>query len=360
MFSPTRNAQLTAAVAFTFVVVATLAAPGGARSLGATWQARDTTPGEDLRCLTRRPGDCLDKPVPRDEPHGAICATCHNMWNPAVPANVTRSCTDAGCHSGGAGLSTFHKTVHPEALRDCLHCHKAHDFRVPDDGNECTACHTGGGRTVEWVDASSTHGLSAPVTFTHADHNPVDCVRCHGEGEGHGTLVVSTLEDCRSCHHRAPVANNCQRCHAGAALAGRVLRVTRSLEIRIGSLDRPLRLLPFDHANHLEVGCAQCHTQGTNLRAAAGADCSGCHLDHHDPDADCATCHETPARGAHDLNAHMGCAGVGCHDPVPPGIKDAPRTRNLCLACHTDMRDHKPDRTCTTCHRLPAVGGVGM
>lgn len=331
--------------------------PGLAGPLAALAQARDTIPGEDLRCLTRRPGDCLDEPVPRDEPHGAICATCHNLWDANVPADVTRSCTSAGCHSGGAELSTFHKTLHPESLTDCLHCHKAHDFTVPESGNECSACHKGGGIEVDWFDAASSHGLTAPAAFTHGDHGRVECSACHGTGEQHGTLEVVTLEDCRSCHHRSPVSSNCVACHDTDLLAGSPLLVTRSLDIRIGSLDLPLRLIPFDHAYHLEIDCVQCHTQGSNLRAAAGADCSGCHSQHHEPDATCSTCHQPPATSAHDLDSHLGCTGVGCHDPAPVGIRDAPQTRNLCLACHRGMATHKPDRNCVECHRLPAPAG---
>lgn len=341
----------------TFAAMAA-ATPGVAGPLASLLQVRDTVPrGADLRCLTRRPGDCLDEPVPRDEPHGANCATCHNLWDPAVPATVTRSCTAAGCHTEGAGAGTFHRTVHPESLADCVHCHKAHDFRVPESGNECSACHKGGGVDVEWMDASASHGLSAPAPFTHGDHGRVSCIRCHGTGDGHGTLAVTGLGDCRACHHSAPLANDCSACHASGPLAGRTLLVTRSLDIRIGSLDRPLRLLPFDHANHGTVTCGTCHTRGTDLRAAAGADCSTCHADHHEPTANCGTCHQPPATSAHDLDSHLGCTGAGCHDPAPVGIQDAPQTRNLCLACHRGKATHKPDRNCVDCHVLPTGTG---
>jgi len=328
--------------------------PGESRLLAPQVQLRDSLRSEDLRCLTRRPGDCLDEPVSRDEPHGAICATCHNLWNQSVPASVTRSCTDVGCHSGATGLSTFHKTVHPEALADCVHCHAAHDFRVPESGEECTLCHKGGGTKVEWVDAASSHGLTGPALFTHADHGSVACGRCHGSRDQHGTLAVVSLEDCRSCHHQSSVSDACDACHAPGQLDGRRLMVTRSLDIRIGSLDRPLRLLPFDHGDHGSVTCTECHTQGSGLRAAAGADCSACHLLHHEPDADCSLCHEAPAPGAHGVTAHLGCGGTGCHVAAPAGIRGAPRTRALCLACHTDRVTHQPAKTCADCHRLPA------
>jgi len=340
--------------------LALTAAAGGANAaLQVRPQARDTVRNEDLRCLTRRPGDCLDAPVSRDEPHGALCATCHDMWSPSVPANVTRSCTDAGCHSGAASLSTFHRTVHADALADCVHCHTAHAFRVPENGEECRACHKGGGTRVEWVDARSSHGLAAPAAFAHVDHELVACSRCHGSGDQHGTLTVVTLEDCRSCHHDSRNPETCDGCHAAGLRSGAQLMVTRSLDIRIGSLDRPLRLLPFDHTDHGSVACTDCHTRGSGLRTAAGADCSGCHLQHHEATSDCSLCHEPPAPGAHDAESHLGCAGAGCHANAPEAIRGAPRTRALCLACHTDRGDHKPDKTCSDCHRLPQPRSPG-
>jgi hypothetical protein len=353
-----RTPGLPQRVTFVAAVVAALGAVSVAKATpvfqAAASQERDTLRAGDLRCLTRRAEDCLDQPVPRDEPHGAVCATCHDLWTPGVPATKTRSCTDSGCHSGPAGLSTFHRTVNADVLADCLHCHQAHDFRVPMNGTDCSACHQGGGSKVEWAVAAKSHGLRAPSAFTHRDHISVTCSRCHGTGEGHGTLEVVNLQDCRTCHHESSVSSDCVACHADQDLDGRALMVTRSMDIRIGSLDRPLRLIPFDHANHREEACRQCHTAGSDLRSAEGADCSGCHAQHHLATSDCSICHEAPARGAHDSDSHLGCAGAGCHTAAPEAIRGAPRTRALCLACHTDKEEHKPTRTCADCHRLPA------
>jgi len=341
------------------ILAALVAGAGLAGALPAAAQQADTLRSGDRRCLTRRPEDCLDQPVPVDEPHHAVCSTCHNRWEQGVPLNKTRSCTDAGCHSGASPLSVFHQTVRPEALTDCLHCHKAHEFRVPKNGADCLACHKGGGSFVDWMSATPARSLNAPAEFRHSDHNAVECSRCHGIGQQHGTLVVTSLEDCRACHHSPPLADNCTRCHEPESLKGVPLKVTRSLDIRIGSLDRPLRVLTFDHVYHVEVGCAKCHTSGSDLRAAVGADCSSCHFQHHLPDADCSQCHQPPARGAHTIQAHMGCSGTGCHVSPPQGIRDAPRTRALCLACHTTQKDHKPGQVCVDCHLLPPTGGAG-
>ncbi|NJD18368.1 MAG: hypothetical protein FIA95_03675 [Gemmatimonadetes bacterium] len=341
------------------VSLALAAAPGLARSPSGAQQVRDTIGGEPLRCLTRGTDKCLDEPVPRDEPHKAVCATCHNLWDRSIPPNVTKSCTAAGCHSGASPLSPFPRTVAPAALTDCLHCHQAHEFRVPENGDECAACHKGGGALVEWVSTPS-HVLTAPYSrFNHSDHTSVDCARCHGTQEGHGTLSVVSLEDCRSCHHRPPNSLDCTRCHTPESVSAVTLQVTRSLNIRIGSLDRPLRNIAFEHSKHVALGCGECHPQGSDLRAAVGADCSGCHLTHHGPTSDCSRCHQPPAAGAHDLDTHMGCTGPGCHSPAPEGIANAPRTRQLCLACHTEQKQHRPGKVCADCHRLPAATGEG-
>lgn len=342
------------------VALALAAAPGMAGPPPGDVQVRDTVPGELLRCLTRGSEYCLDVPVPRDEPHKAVCATCHNLWDRSIPANVTKSCTAAGCHSGATPLSPFHRTVHPEALTDCVHCHQAHEFRVPENGDECVACHKGGGTLVEWVSPAPSHGLAAPYSaFSHSDHTNVDCARCHGTQDGHGTLTVTSLEDCRACHHRPPVSRDCTRCHTPESVSDHTLQITRSLNIRIGSLDRPLRNITFDHTKHVALGCGECHTQGSDLRAAVGANCSSCHLNHHVATSDCSQCHQPPADGAHDLDTHMGCTGTGCHDPAPEGIKDAPRTRQLCLACHTPQQEHYAGKLCADCHRLPAARSEG-
>jgi len=341
-------------------VLAVLANDAGqADPLSGAFQQVDTLAWGERRCLKGRPQDCLEQPVPADEPHGAACATCHTLWPRSVPANEVRSCTAARCHSGAAALSVFHRTVRPEALSGCVHCHKAHEFRVPRNGDECGACHKGGGSLVEWV-STPVRTLVAPYSvFTHSDHRKVDCSRCHGTQAQHGALVVISLEGCRNCHHRPPLSRNCTACHAPDSVGNVVVQVTKSLDIRIGSLDRPLRVIDFEHSHHIAVGCSECHTQGSDLRAAVGADCSGCHLKHHQPTSNCSLCHKPPAKGAHTERAHLGCSGEGCHSPVPDAIRMAPRTRELCLACHTDEKDHRPGRVCVDCHVLPEPTGVG-
>lgn len=341
------------------VAVAALGTGVGAERLAApaAVQVRDTTPDGDLLCLTRRPQDCLDEPVPTDEPHGAVCSTCHNLWQ-SDPAAV-RSCTDAGCHETPEALATFHGTVDVSALAECTDCHAAHGFRVPEDGQDCRVCHQGGGDLPLPASPGTPHRADA-LDFAHDDHTSVACASCHGAGESHTAVRVTERGDCRSCHHaRDDEGDACLSCHVLDEVVGVAFPVERALDIRIGSLDRPRRLLPFDHENHWTNGCTTCHTGGPDLGTTDGADCSGCHFEHHEPTSTCATCHEPPAAGAHDRQVHLGCGGAGCHDPLPPGLVPTPRTRNLCLACHGDRADHQSQQTCSACHLLPEPRAAG-
>jgi hypothetical protein len=43
-----------------------------------------------------------------------------------------------------------------------------------------------------------------------------------------------------------------------------------------------------------------------------------------------------------------GCAGSGCHtQETTPAVTPA---RSVCLACHIEQKDHKPERECAPCH----------
>jgi len=320
-------------------------------------QQRDSLKAADLRCLTRRPEDCLATPVPADEPHGAVCAVCHDLWSGQVPAKTARPCADAGCHTAPETLTAFHRTVSAAVLQNCVGCHEAHAFRVEGSGRTCTVCHPSGGVPMPGTTVRGRATMPASLAFSHDDHDAVACVRCHGTTQAHGTVVVRTRAACRACHHTAPLDRTCVACHVVDEVRATAFDVTRALNIDIGSLDQPVRVIRFDHANHWHTDCSVCHTGGPDLGTAQGADCSGCHLEHHEPTANCNGCHERPADGAHTRDAHLGCGGAGCHDPVPEGIRLAPRTRNLCLVCHTDRVDHKPGQSCADCHQLPDAGG---
>lgn len=318
-------------------------------------QVPDTATVGDRRCLTRREEDCLEEPVPADEPHEAICATCHDLWDRRPAKETAISCSGAECHENPESLSDFHETVHAGTLENCIGCHDPHDAVIPEGSRDCAWCHDGGGARVEWAGGEHLRVISRELAFTHTNHPELNCQECHDTGARHGDVFVARVEDCRSCHHEDPVEADCQSCHAPAELRGRLFPVTRQLDIQVGTLDRPVRELPFDHGRHPDVACQECHTAagGLRLQPSAEGDCSTCHAEHHTPESSCYSCHEPTKEGAHDVQTHLGCQDSGCHTDVPTGIASVPRTRSMCLACHTELVEHEPQENCADCHRLP-------
>lgn len=195
------------------------------------------------------------------------------------------------------------------------------------------------------------------VPFRHAEHTDVGCLECHSTEEAHGTVTVTSIRGCRSCHHSGSNAEPCTRCH-GRAEPGRVraYTVSRDLSMSVGSVRG--RELSFEHSEHDTVACASCHggADGTDL-SAASVQCAECHDEHHGVDVRCASCHREAAEGTHTLAVHATCSGSGCHDsaalPVTAGSM-ARSPRNVCLSCHRDQVDHRPGERCARCHLLPA------
>jgi hypothetical protein len=193
---------------------------------------------------------------------------------------------------------------------------------------------------------AAQQAAGAPGPFDHARHVSVECTACHSARDAHGTVTITTQRECRTCHHTGAVAQPCSRCHGAAGAESYDVR--RAYRPSVGVAKN--RTLPFDHRPHEGLDCARCHREGIEL-SAARVSCSSCHVEHHDAGTTCTACHETPRESAHSASSHLTCAGSGCHSAAP--VNAAQRTRNLCLACHQDMGDHRPGRRCVECHTLP-------
>lgn len=350
---------------------------------------------------------------PDVDPHDAVCGTCHNPHSQELPEEAREKC--AQCHAT-ADLSGFHRGIGPSVIEDCSGCHEAHTFRVDgEDCLACHADILGGtptagprrqaranpagqGRPVaslEDLEAPVTRvslaGLSAETTgpghaftgldrvlieryvaeraawipshpipaapasgngrlqqqrFDHRAHRDVACTACHSMEPRHGAITLESRETCFECHHTRPVVNRgCASCHQGAGAPG-VRRVTVSMSLRVWEGSRS-RELPFDHAEHAALDCAACHTGGTRLTPERA--CADCHEPHHEADRDCMACHRKPPPAAHTIAVHtQGCAD--CHGPESYGRLGV--GRNTCLACHQDLRDHRPGRGCAACHQV--------
>lgn len=196
------------------------------------------------------------------------------------------------------------------------------------------------------------------VPFRHSEHTDQECVDCHSTEDAHGTVTVTSIRGCRSCHHEGSTAEPCTRCHDRSELEGAgAYPLSRDLSMSVDTVRG--RELPFDHAAHDTVACATCHTDGSKL-SAAGVECAECHDEHHGPEVDCAACHREASEETHPLAVHASCTGSGCHDaaalPVTAASMDR-SPRNVCLSCHQDLADHRPGERCARCHLMPAAEG---
>lgn len=340
------------------------------------------------QCLSCHEMRRLVGDIPADEPHSAVCGACHNPHEQPTPHAAVETCATSGCHTSPDTLTPMHRGLDSGVLENCSTCHAAHEFRIED--LDCLACHqdvyedvprplgapvtrtsaTSARESTATASGAGMHpGLWASllhaqiqdtVRFAHADHRDVECSACHSTERTHGGLTLTGLRDCRSCHHTEPVVSECAACHQPREYAGPTYPVRQTLRLSVARAPAT-RSLPFDHRRHAGIACAECHRGGLEL-SAASVSCASCHEEHHQPDRACIACHANPPPGAHTTEMHVtGCAGSGCHQPVPAAISGVPRTRPFCLSCHQEQREHMVGGNCASCHRLPQprVGGGG-
>jgi hypothetical protein len=286
-----------------------------------------------------------DFPDHASDPHAGACGACHDPHEQTTPAQAVQSCAAGGCHSRVDTVSAFHRGLGPSVLSQCTSCHAAHVFSAPTD---CLQCHQDVFRTPATLLPAARMGRprADSLRFEHARHRDVQCTACHETERTHGAVVIASFAECRQCHHTGPVAQPCTRCHEQRELA-QPYRLPQPM--RIAGRAARTRQLPFNHAQHPNEPCSACHTPG--LTQSVTISCTSCHEQHHRPEAQCRSCHDAPVPDAHTTRAHLTCSGAGCHQPPP--FRGVPRTREVCLSCHTTQVDHMPRRNCVDCHVLP-------
>ena len=192
--------------------------------------------------------------------------------------------------------------------------------------------------------------------FAHQRHEDLPCRGCHGAGAMHRTTRIRSPVDCAACHHDPARALSCAKCHrADNVPAERTVRLTLNLQV---SDTARARDVVFRHDVHVattaDLACKDCHATAVTLQR--NRECGSCHASHHAGGAECVNCHARPRRGAHNASVHLSCAGSACHATARAPTPTLSRT--LCLFCHTDRRDHEPEGSCATCHRIPGAKGL--
>ena len=321
---------------------------------------------------------------PARDPHGGTCGMCHDPHAQKEVQEAKLSCSNSSCHATWRDEPFHLGASHRKVAQECTTCHVPHQARV--DASDCTGCHqqvrsrSGGRRqpplpfdttavkqraAVDQEPVSPRGKGDAPPgadsraappaipepfavdTFSHPRHQQLPCITCHTTRAGQGgTLTFERPRGCQICHHQAPSRNDCSACHQPAELTP-----VRPMLIAIAVLShapRP-RSVPFEHGKHASVRCLACHGEEVSLRPDSSVmQCAGCHVEHHEFDRACATCHATDQiLSAHQppVEAHQECDA--CH--APERVAQLIPTRTLCLTCHT-AQDHYSQTQCTTCH----------
>jgi hypothetical protein len=285
-----------------------------------------------------------DFPLPEADPHAGACGACHDPHQQTTPAQAVETCASGGCHQRVDTVSVLHRGLAPSVLSQCMSCHTAHTFTAP---TQCLQCHQEIHRAAPMAIARTGRPRADSLQFQHGQHRNVECTACHDSQRSHGGVTLTSFAECRQCHHTGQAAQRCTACHETRELR-QPYRVSQP--VRIAGRALPQRQLPFNHAQHLNEPCSACHRPGPD-QSAAGTTCNSCHEQHHQPNANCRACHQTPPATAHTVRAHLTCGGAGCHQQAP--VRGEPRTREVCLSCHTGLVDHMRGRNCIDCHALP-------
>jgi hypothetical protein len=184
-------------------------------------------------------------------------------------------------------------------------------------------------------------------TFSHAEHRRIACLTCHTTTSRTATLTFTPPRGCQICHHQRPARSDCAACHQAEEVAP-ALPVT--MQVTVPREEPRAREVGFEHGEHGEIACVQCHTEPVSLAPEPDvATCTACHDDHHVARRDCAACHRTDqVMEAHQppVDAHQRCDQ--CHTSATVSALEP--TRSFCLACHPSEVDHYEQKECTTCH----------
>ena len=125
--------------------------------------------------------------------------------------------------------------------------------------------------------------------------------------------------------------------------------------------NEPWHPLPLN-GKHSQILCNLCHRAGyqppdscischkfSESAPMMSSGCGTCHLKEGEvkPLASCASCHGTLG-GLHRTGAHVGAGCTACHTPHTWKVT----TRETCLGCHGDRKNHNAPAFCGECHKF--------
>jgi len=269
---------------------------------------------------------------------GNIIAFDHTNVFPLIRGHRVFDC--ALCHEPGSNYS--------DTSSECVTCHQAEYDGVDDPDHvaagfplDCSICHT----IDDWDDAEFDHN-DTDFQLT-GEHRSLDCNECHLNNvyEGLG-------DQCFDCHeddymdtddpdHVAEVyPTDCSLCH-------------NTFDWEDAEFDHDLTDFPLT-GSHLEVSCADCHSDGYDGIDTA---CNSCHQDDfddatdpiHDEQSfglDCSICHDTVEweQSSFDHNSDTEYLVLGAHIELN------------CADCHENGQYIDTPNTCYGCHQADYEG----
>lgn len=249
-----------------------------------------------------------------------------------------------------------HLTLEEFNHRSCVVCHAELEEdllsrHIQMFGDSCLNCHDG----IDTYGDSFDHGR---LRFVLLDaHASLECSDCH-RGQSSLEDLRQTPGECSACHedvHQGSFGTGCEQCHTPEGW-------------NLATFDHSLSAFPLT-GEHVEVGCQECHTNGTFK--GLPVDCAGCHLadDAHNGTlgVSCERCHvsdgwETitfdhtqtafPLTGAHGSVPCSSCHQGGAFSATP----------TACAACHSEPAYHSGlfSSGCESCHNASAWSPAGF
>ena len=291
--------------------------------------------------------------VPENEPHKAVCGTCHNPHTQTTTTGAFQSCATSGCHARSDTLTAMHRGLTGRhKLETCGACHSAHTWKT--DGTRCENCHSGISDPAVRVRPRRSASSASPAAGSMAVAGAT-ARRAHSlPGEALRPVPRSTTRQAGAAHAPRNAGRVQRRRAFPSPLRIQPVALTRD--------DRPVDVslqgqgrdtARFEHARHRPVRCTTCHSTQTEhggLTAVARR-CTSCHHAESAVGRDCARCHQpTELQAVQQITTAVQftvpSAVTSKALPFAHGRHESLR----CAECHSANLARSVERTCASCH----------